>query len=112
MWKTIVKTVRFLLLNILGIPSLLLGVICLTTWLTAIVVVTGTWIIVAVALTGAILIVAVPPGFVLAMIVGYEKERKERKERKRRKRKAEKKRRAARALPITSDHAAPGGEHQ
>lgn len=109
MWKTITKTVRNLLLNALAIPSILLGVICLITWLTVIVVVTGTWIIAIVALTGAILIVAMPPGFLLAMVVAYEKGRKERK---RRKRKAEKKRRAARALPITPDHTAPEGEHQ
>lgn len=109
MWKTITKTVRILLLNALAIPSILLGVICLITWLTVIVVVTGTWIIAVVALTGAILIVASPPGFLLAMVVAYEKGRKERKKRKR---KAEKKRRAARALPISPDYAAADGEHQ
>lgn len=109
MWKTITKTVRLLLLNALAIPSILLGVICLITWLTVIVVVTGTWIISVVALTGAILIVASPPGFLLAMVAAYEKGRKERKKRKR---KAEKKRRAARALPISPDYAAADGEHQ
>lgn len=109
MWETIVKTIRFFLLNILAISGLLLGVICLITWLTAVVVVTGTWITMVVALTGATLIVAAPPGFVLAMILGYEKERKERQKRRR---KAEKKRRAARALTAAPDHAARESEHQ
>ena len=41
MWRVIGTTARLLLINILGISSLLLAVLCLIAWLTAVVVVTG-----------------------------------------------------------------------
>lgn len=107
MWRTILHAVIDFLLYLLAIPCLLLGVLCLIIWLTAVVVVTGTWITAVAAVTGVIGIVAALPIFVFNLIVGLEKERMERGKRGRT---AEKKCRAARASTAAPDHAAP--EHQ
>lgn len=104
MWRVIGTTARQLLINILGISSLLLAALCLIAWLTAVVVLTGTWITAVAAVTGAIAIIAAPPALVFSAVVRTDREHQERRKRKR---KAEKRSRAARALPITPDHAAP-----
>lgn len=75
----------------------------------AVVVLTGTWITAVAAVTGAIAIIAAPPALVFSTVVRIDREHQERRKRKR---KAEKRSRAARALPITPDHAAPEAEHE